>query len=308
MNWRVVAVTASLTALAGGAALAGGLRATPAAAGTLAAPQAQTAQATPTPGAQATPPSTPGTQQAPAGPGGRDGGFGPARDGHGPGRGGHGGPGGFGGGSGPYTADGAARVISGTTSLIASVQADLTYATGKMDTATVQDWVNGANTLLKAAQAASSGNQYGKAVETANAAQGLARTADLLMQQALGADKLPSYSQRQGPGRGHPGAPAGTTPTQAQASRELASLYNAIIGQDAALKAAGTAGDAATYLTAAKNVYKAAYTAYQAGKYSDAQAQAAVGRGLLEAVEHLARAATAPNSSDTPITVPAPTF
>src|SRR5690348_17093288 len=162
MNWRVFAVTASLTALAGGAALAGGLHATPAAAGTLAAPQAQTAQATPTPGAPGTAPSAPGTQAAPTNPGGRDRGFGPGRDGHGPGRGGHGGPGGFGG---QYTADSAARVISGTTSLLASVQADLTYATGKMDTATVQDWLNGANNLLKAAQTASSGNQYGKSVE-----------------------------------------------------------------------------------------------------------------------------------------------
>ncbi len=305
MNWRVLAVTASLTALAGGAALAGGLRGTPAAAGTLAAPQAQTAQATPTPGAQGTTPNTPGTQSAPANPGGRDHGVGPGRDGHGPGRGGHGGPGGFGG---QYTADSAARVISGTTSLIASVQADLTYATGKMDTATVQDWLTSANSLLKAAQTASGSNQYGKAVETANAAQGLARTADLLMQQALGADKLPSYSQRPGPGKNHPGAPSATAPTQAQASRELANLYNAIIMQDAALKSGSTTGDANTYLTAAKNAYKTAYTAYQAGKYSDAHAQAEVGRGLLGVVENLARAATAPNSSDTPVTVPAPNF
>src|SRR5690349_7729603 len=165
MNWRVFAVTASLTVVAGGAALAGGLSARPAAAGTVAVPQAQTAAATPTPKAQGTTPSTPGTQQAPSNPGGRDGGFGPGRAGHGPGRGGPGGlgePDGWGGPGGQYTADSAARVISGTTSLLASVQADLTYATGKMDTATVQDWLNGANSLLKAAQTASSSNQYGK--------------------------------------------------------------------------------------------------------------------------------------------------
>ena len=128
----------------------------------------------------------------------------------------------------------------------------------------------------------------------------------MLMQQALGADKLPSYNQRPFPAHARPASGTATNVTQAQASRELAGLNNAIVTKDALLKSAGNTGDAGTYLTAAKNYYRTAYTAYQAGKYNDAHAAAAVGRELLEVVGHLVRAATAPNNPDTPVPVPAP--
>jgi hypothetical protein len=216
----------------------------------------------------------------------------------------------MGGRGGATTADGVNRVISATTSLITSVRGDLTYATGKMDTATVADWLDRAGGLLTNAQSAVTTGEYGKAVATANAAGSLARAADLLMQQALGADKLPSYNQRGFGGRDHMGKGAGTppAPTQAQASRELAGFYNELVAQAALLKAAPNAGDAATYLTAAQNRYSTAYTAYGAGNYSEAHASVAVGRTLLEVAGSLSRAATAPNSPDTPVTVPAPNF
>jgi hypothetical protein len=177
-----------------------------------------------------------------------------------------------------------------------------------MDTATVSDWLDRAGGLLKNAQSAVTAGEYGKAVATANAAGGLARAADLLMQQALGADKLPSYNQRGFGGRNHMGAGTTTPPTQAQASRELAGFYNELVREGAVLKATPNAGDAATYLTAAQNRYSTAYTAYGAGNYSEVHASVAVGRTLLEVAESLLRAATAPNSPDTPVTVPAPNF
>ena len=205
-------------------------------------------------------------------------------------------------------------MISVTTEFIALVKSDLAYATGKMDTATVQDWVNKADGLLRTAQTAAGSSQYGRAVATANAARELAGAADIVMQQALGADKLPSYNQRplRGKGRFGPGGPGipgtTTTPTQAQASRELAGLYNSIVAKDALLQTVSNAGDANTYLTAAKNSYRTAYTAYQAGNYTDAHKAAVVAHSLLHVVDSLMHAATAPNSPDTPVTVPQPNF
>jgi hypothetical protein len=282
-----------------------------AAADTLGSPQAR-------PAAQATTPApatTPGTK-----PGKPNGGF----RGGGPGLGhpgmGMGGPGmGMGGfdqhggrGDGATTATGANRVISATTNLLTVVKGDLTYATGKMDTATVADWVSRADGLLTAARSAVTASQFGKAVATANAAGSLARAADLLMQQALGADKLPSYNQRGfgGPGRGHMGQGGTTaaTPTQAQASRELAGLYNEIVTTAARLKATPGSSEATPYLTGAQNRYSTAYTAYQAGNYAEVHASVAVSRALLEVTDSLVRAATAPNSPDTPVEVPAPNF
>jgi hypothetical protein len=293
----------TLGGLMGLAALAGGVMIQTTAAG---APIAQTAQATATP--------APGTPNQ-----GLPGDHGPGFRGHGmkgfegPGFGGFFGGRGFDHGFGPkggaYTSEGASRVISATGSLITLVKGDLAYANGKMDTATVQDWLNKADGLLKAAQTAANNSQFGQARETAEAAKGLAMTADLLMQQALGADKLPSYNQRPFPGKGRMGAPPNTTTvTQTRASRELANLYNQIVATDALLKASSKAGDASAYLTAAKNYYKTAYTAYQAAKYDDAHKAATVSQSLLRVVDDLLRAATAPNNADTPVQVPAPNF
>lgn len=308
MNWKVLAGALALSGLMAVSALVGSVALNAASASTQSSPPAQpAAEATTTPA----PATTPGSRQ-----GKPNGGF----HGGGPGMGhpGMGGPGmgmgkhGFDG-RGGDSANGANRVITATASLITLVKGDLTYATGKMDTATVADWVNRADGLLTTARSAATAGQYGKAAATADAAGSLARAADLLMQQALGADTLPSYNQRGFGGRGdHMGkgtAPnATTTMTQAQVSRELASFYNAIVAQGALLKAGSSAGDAATYLTAAQNRYSMAYTAYQAGNYAEVHASVAVGRTLLEVAESLLRAATAPNSPDTPVQVPAPTF
>jgi hypothetical protein len=262
---------------------------------------AQTTAAPPAPAAPATTPpaAKPGDRH------GRDNGFGPGGFGGGKHDGGRGGKGG----AGQATADGASRVISATGSLITLVQGDLTYATGKMDTATVADWLQRAQDLLKSAQTASAGSNYGRAVATAQAATGLAQAADLLMQQALGADKLPSYSQRPARGRGGP-APGTTTTTvtQAQASRQLARFYNEILMKDAVVKNAGSAGDAAGYMTIVKNTYSTAYTAYQAGKYNEAAAAVRVGQTLLGVAESLLRAENAPTGTDAPVTVPPPNF
>jgi hypothetical protein len=306
MNFRTLVGAVSLSALAGFAVLAGGLQAQTASA---AAPfglaqTAQTAQTTATP-APATPqPGTPGAKG--------DTGFGfGGRGGHHGGFGGFDGRGGFGRGGGQYTADGAYRVISGTTQLITLVKSDLTYATGKMNTDTVQDWLTRADNLLKTAQTAVGSSQYGRAVETAQAAGDLARAADTLMAQALGANTLPSYNQRPLRGKGGvPGTGTGTTATvtQAQASRALSGFYNAILASDALLKSASNAGDAGTYLTAAKNSYSTAHAAYQAGKYNEAVSSTAVGKTLLSVVNHLLRAATAPAGTDTPVQVPPPNF
>jgi hypothetical protein len=305
MNWKVLAAAGALSLAMVLGALVGSVALHTAAADTSSRAPAQPAaqaQATATPGTTTPPATRPGKPNA--GPGmGHPGMGGP---GMGMGRQGFDGRGGD-------SATGANRVITATTSLITLVKGDLTYATGKMDTATVGDWVSRAEGLLTAAQSAVSAQQFGKAVATANAAGSLARAADLLMQQALGADKLPSYTQRGFGGRGDhmgkgiaPNAPA--TPTQAQASRELAGFYNELVKEGAVLKATPGAGDAGTYLTAAQNRYSTAYTAYQAGNYAEVRSSLAVGRTLLEVAESLVRAATAPNSPDTPVQVPAPTF
>ena len=328
MNLRNFVGALALGALMGLAVLAGGILAqNTSASAPLASNAAQTdqkAQVTQaaTPGAQETAVPAPqqGTSPAPGGPGmGR--GFG-MRGHHAEGELGFGfggpdfgfggpgfGPGGHGKGmhGGQLTADSANRVISGTASLITLVKSDLAYANGKMDTAKVQDWISRADTLLKSAQSAVSSNQYERAIATAQAAHGLADAADTLMAQALGADNLPSYSQR--PMKGRFGGNV-TIPdaTQAQASRMLAGFYNAILMKDAQLKASTSKGDADTYLSAAKDTYRTAYTAYGAGKYNDVRNSVKVGQMLLGVAESLLRAGSAPNDPNTPVQVPAPNF
>lgn len=326
MNWKTLAATSALAATLGAGVLAGSLLSPSASANVPASQVGQVAQAAQ---AQASPTAAPDTQkpappadgqQMPGMHGGRDGfgGFG----GFGGPMGGKGGPGGgrgeghgpgfdgdFGGRFGGYSAEGATRAISGTTSVLTIVKGDLAYATGKMDTATMETWVTNADTLLKAAQTAHSAGEYGKAAETAQAASALAESAELMMRQELGADKLPSYTQRQGgrPDRGMPGVgPSGTfTVTQAQASRVLANLYRNITSEQA-LVSGSAAGDAGTYLAAAKDQYSKAYAAYQAGNYSEATGAAQVGQSLLRVVEQLLSASTAPNGPDVPVQVPAP--
>lgn len=297
MNLKVFAGAIALGGLMALAVLAGGIVAQPASAGVPPTLPGQAAAQT----AQPTATRVTGTPQPGAPQPGKP--FGRSRDlggrGHGPGH----GPGG-----GQYTAEGASRAISSTTSLITLVRGDLAYATGKMDTATVQAWLNQADGLVRTAQSASGSSQYGRAVETASAASKLASAAELLMRQALGAANLPSASQRGFRGRGGLGPGTATGVTQAHASRELAGLYNAIVMKQALLNRAGSAGDATNYLNAAKDYYRTAHTAYQAGNYDSAHASAAVGQTLLGVVDSLLRAATAPNNADTPVQVPAPNF
>jgi HEPN domain-containing protein len=212
----------------------------------------------------------------------------------------------FGGPFGGATADGATRAITNATSLITLVKSDLAYATGKMDTADVQRWVNGAETLLASAQSANGSSQYGKAVSYAQAARELAMTADSKMALALGAANLPSNGQL--PQRGDKGTSANTTVTQAQASRILAETYNRLLGQATIIKSASNASEATPYLTDAQNSYKTAYDAYQAGKYSDVLASARLAEKLSHVAEAIVRASTAPANADTPVTVPAPNF
>ena len=125
------------------------------------------------------------------------------------------------------------------------------------------------------------------------------------MQQALGADKLPSASQK--PTRPAPPSGTNTTPTQAQVSRQLARLYNSLQMQAIELKNASNAGNAGTYLTAAQNAYKTAYTAYQAGQYSDAANAARLAEQLGRVTDDLLHAADT-TGSDSPVAVPAPNF
>jgi hypothetical protein len=311
MNWKVLAGAGALSLAMLLGVLIGSVAFQSAAAHTGDRPQLQpAAQAATTPATATTPGSKAGKPN-----GGFRGGPGmghPGMGGPGMGMGGRGGFDGHGLGDGAATANGANRVISATTSLLTVVKGDLTYATGKMDTATAADWVSRADSLLAAAQSAATASQFGKAVATATAAGSLARAADLLMQQALGADKLPSYNQRGfgGPGRGHMGQGGTTaaTPTQAQASRELAGLYNEIITTAPRLKATTGACEATSYLTGALNRYSTAYTAYQAGNFAEVHSSVVVSRALLEVTDSLVRAATAPNSPDTPVEVPAPNF
>jgi hypothetical protein len=300
MRIKVFMVAIAAGVLVGFGVLAGSVMGS-----TRAAAQSATPQSTTAPKTDATPvaPANPG-RGIPGGPG-PHGGFGPG------GRGGHGdfGPGGFG----PFggaTAEGATREISNTTSLITLVKSDLAYANSKMDTADVQRWVDGADALLAKAHAANSSGQYGQAAGYARAASELARVADLQMAQKLGASTLPSYSQRpQRDGHMDPNATGSATASiQAHVSRILQGTYNRLVTQGALLKSAANAGDAATYLTDAQNAYKAAYTAYQAGNYTDAAASARLAEELAEVSNAILQAVGAPADSTTPVTVPAPNF
>jgi hypothetical protein len=220
------------------------------------------------------------------------------------------GPGGFGH---EATADTATRAISGTTSLIDLVKADLAFANGKMDTADAQRWVSGAATLLGKAQSSNGASNYEQAVAYAKAASIAASAAHTAVAQELGADQIPSYSQRpmrggKGIGPGHgigrgPVDPANIT--QVQASRLLAATYNRLVGVGAVV--AGTA-DAGTWLTDAQAAYRAAYDAYQAGNYADAAASARIANALAEVAAGVQRAAGSPGTSGAPVTVPAPNF
>lgn len=222
------------------------------------------------------------------------------------------GPGAFGGWEGGpkgagLTADGANRQITNTTNLLTTAKTDLTYATGKMDTASVQKWLTSADTLLKDAQTAVTATKFGRAGEDAQAAMELIRTAEGQMAQTLGADKLPSASQRPQGRMGHmPGALGSTTttPTQAQASRVLSQTYKHLVAQ----KATTSSSDAVAYLTDAQNAYQSAYTAYNAGKYTDAVSSARLAEQLAGVAQHVQAAADAPDNADTAVPVPAPKF
>lgn len=236
------------------------------------------------------------------------------------GRGGHkGGPGGFGkGGPGGHHGDrggfefatsaGASQAITNATTVINLVKADLAYATGKMDTAAVDGYLKTADSLLASAQSAFAASQFGKAGGTAEAARSLADVAYSVMAQALGADKLPSYSQRP-MHRMHPdGTQQSVTVTQAQASRALARTYNELTVQATLLKNAGSVAEASNLLTSAQNAYRQAYDSYGAGKYNEALASAKLAGQLSHVVGDLIRAANAPANADTPVTVPSPNF
>lgn len=225
---------------------------------------------------------------------------------------GGGGKHGFGGGGrgdgffgGAITATNASQQITNTSTFIDQVKSDLAYANGKMDTADVQKWVDGASALLQTAQTANSNSQYGQAIGYAQAARELAETARSAMAQKLGATNLPSYSQAP-QGRGDsPGATSTATLTQAQASRILAQTYDRLVSLSATVKGSS---QASAYLTDAQNAYKAAYNSYQSGNYSDAAASARVAGELGEVAQRIVQAATAPADSTTPVTVPAPNF
>lgn len=205
------------------------------------------------------------------------------------------------------TADGAACVIDHATDWLAIARDDLAYANGKMDTASVQKWLNSADALIKEAQAASDGQKYERAGQNAQAALGLIMAAEGQMGYTLGYDQLPSASQRpQGKMRHRGGAPDAnsTTITQAQASRILARTYNDLVAQRSFIKA----GAATAYLTDAQNAYQTAYTAYNAGKYNDAVSAAKLAHQLAHVARHVQAAADAPDDPNAPVAVPAPSF
>lgn len=269
-----------------------------------------TATAVPTnqPAAQATAKAqvTPGTSDVPKeglpGGGGRHGGRG------GPGKGGFKGDdfGGLGHG-GSLTEAGASRQITATTTLLGLAQDDLTYATGKMDTINVSRWLNNAQTLLMNAQTALSSSKFGAAGQYAEAAVGLVFAAESQMAQALGADTLPSASQRPFGRGGHfKGGldAANVTVTQAQASRVLAQTYNNLVAQKALITDAG----ATAYLADAQSAYQSAYTAYGAGNYNEAVASAKLAQQLAGVARHVQAAQSAPDNADSVVTVPAPNF
>lgn len=213
------------------------------------------------------------------------------------------GKGNFRGGAGA-TADMVSREISNTTALLKLMRDDLAYANGKMDTANITKWVNGADSILADAKTAANASQYGKASTLARAASQLAIAADGQMAYTLGADKLPSYNQRPMMRRG-PNQANKPALTQAQASRLLARTYQDLVMKGTAVKGNATA---ATYLTDAQNAYKDAYAAYQAGKYDDAANKARLAGELAGVADQLVNAASAPNDQNTPVTVPAPNF
>lgn len=204
------------------------------------------------------------------------------------------------------TAEGASQAITNTTGAITSVKADLAYAQGKMDTADVQRWVNGADALLQSAVNANSSSQYGQAVAYAQAARELASTARSVMAQELGAGTLPSAGQDSG--RPEKLAPDYSTLTQAQASRIVAQAYERLVAAGASVQAASNASEAGPYLTDGQTAYRAAYDSYQAGNYADAAVSARLAERLAGVAAGIARASTAPANADTPVTVPAPTF
>jgi hypothetical protein len=292
MNVKVLIGSTMAAGLLGLGALVGSVAGT---GNVLAQTPAATATATAQPADSGTTTNTP-PADAPQGMGMRGG---PGHD-----RGGFGDIGGQG-----ATADNATRQITSTTDLIDLVKADLAYANGKMDTADVQQWVDGASTLLQKAESANSGSQYGAAIAYANAGRELAMTAYSKMASELTAEALPSSGQIRGAHKGLPdNATAATAPTQAQASYVLANIYNRLISQGAVIGSASNAGEAAPYLTQAQAAYADAYNAYQAGNYESAVAFSRLAERLSEVAGSVARAATAPANSDTPVTVPAPNF
>lgn len=220
--------------------------------------------------------------------------------------------GGFGHGGFAPTADMANRQITQATEFLTLAKSDLTYATGKMDTANVQKWLNSADSLLKNAQTAVTDTKYERAAQTAHAAMSLIMAAQSQMGYTLGADTLPSASERpmgrpghkvMGPGMVGPGS-GDITVTQAQASRILAGTYDHLVAQDALIDAA----DASGYLADAQAAYKTAYDAYNAGKYNDAAFGAKLAGQLAGVARHVQAAADAPDSPDTVVPVPGPTF
>ncbi len=209
------------------------------------------------------------------------------------------------------TADGANTIISKTASLLDLVKGDLSYATGKMDTADVQRWLNSADSLLQQARTANSNAQYGPAVAYSSAAAQLAMIARSQMAQKLGEQNLPSHGQLAGRGWGHgPKMPGLKTPdtssvtfTQAQASRILAGTYYRLKMQASVVSGSGSA-----WLTEAQNAYKSAYSAYQAGNYNEAVTYARLAEQLAGVATTVTFAPGAPANQDTPVTVPAPNF
>ncbi|MDQ3930611.1 MAG: hypothetical protein M3328_15880 [Chloroflexota bacterium] len=258
------------------------------------------------PTAQATAQATPGATDTP-----REGVPG------GPGRGGHGGRGGRGGDflggdfggrdGGALTADGASRIISSTNTLLDLAQDDLAYANGKMDTANVTKWLNSAQTLLNNAQTAANASKFGAAGQYAEAARELIGIAEGQMAQTLGADTLPSASQRPVGRHEHfPGGPdaPNATVTQAQASRILSQTYNNLVAQKSLI----TDSTAQGYLADAQAAYQSAYTSYGAGNYSEAVVFSGLAQRLAGVARHVQAAPSAPDNADTVVPVPAPNF
>src|SRR5439155_744537 len=108
-----------------------------------------------------------------------------------------------------------------------------------------------------------------------------------------------------GPG---PGGPRGDRGLSADSvSREISNTTNLIkLVRDDLAYANGKMDT--TNLTDAQNAYKDAYSAYQAGKYADAVSKARLADELSGVADQIVHAASAPNSTDTPVTVPAPNF